>query len=128
MAKSSYEIGLIPGEGTGPELVEKGIKILKEAASAEGTNFSFTTYETSSTFYQRTGVVCPPEEYDGLRQSDTIYTGPIGLPCVAYPGGTELNVDIMLWIGFDLYANIRPIKLLPGVQTVLKDKSSGDIN
>lgn len=129
MPKEKYRIAVLPGDGTGPELIEEGIKVLEAAQEVTpGLNLSFAKYETGSSLYKRTGVVCPPEVFDACRNADAIYKGPIGLPDVRYPDGTELNVDIMLRIGLDLYANIRPAKLRPGVSTILKDKKSGDID
>lgn len=129
MAKTKYEIAVLPGDGTGPELIEEGIKVLDAAQGVTpGLNLSFTKYEAGSSLYKRTGIACPPEVFDACQKADAIYKGPIGLPDVRYPDGTELSVDIMLRFGLDLYANIRPVKLRSGVSTVLKDKKAGDIN
>lgn len=129
MPKDRYHIAVLPGDGTGPELIEEGIKVLESAQEATpGLSLSFTTYGAGSELYRQTGVVCPPEVFDACRGADAIYKGPIGLPDVRYPDGTELNVDILLRIGLDLYANVRPIRLRPGVSTVLKDRKVGDID
>ncbi len=129
MNKDRYTIAVIPGDGTGPELVAEGIKVLQAAQQVTpGLNFAFTNCETGSELFRRTGVVIPPEEYDLCRDSDAIYKGPIGLLDVRYPDGTELNVDILLRVGLDLYANLRPMKLRAGSSPVLKNKNAGDID
>lgn len=122
-------IAVLPGDGTGPELIEEGIKVLESVQQVTPSfNLSFTKFEAGSDLYKRTGVVCPPEVFDACKKMDAIYKGPIGLPDVRYPDGTELNVDILLRFGLDLYANIRPVKLRAGVSTILKDKKAGDID
>ena len=129
MQKEKYMIAVLPGDGIGPELVEEGIKVLESVQEVTtGLNLSFTKYEIGSDLYRRTGVVCPPEVFDACRDMDAIYKGPIGLPDVTYPDGTEPAVDILLRFGLDLYANIRPVKLRPGVSTILRDKKVGDID
>jgi 3-isopropylmalate dehydrogenase len=129
MAKETYVIAVIPGDGTGPELVDQGIKVIESVQKViPDLKFLFKKLETSSDLYRRTGVVCPPEEFDACREADAIYKGPIGLLDVRYPDGTELNVDIMLRFGLDMYANIRPIKLRPGSSSVLRDRTAGDID
>jgi 3-isopropylmalate dehydrogenase len=129
MNKDLYTIAVIPGDGTGPELTEEGIKVLQAAQQVTpGLKFSFSKCETGSELFRRTGVVIPPEEYDLCRDSDAIYKGPIGLLDVRYPDGTELNVDILIRVGLDLYANLRPIKLRAGSSPVLKNKNAGDID
>lgn len=129
MPKANYTVAVIPGDGTGPELMDEGIKVLESVQEViSGLNLSFTKYEAGSSLYKRTGVACPPDVFDACKEADAIYKGPIGLPDVRYPDGTELNVDILLRFGLDLYANIRPVKLWHGVSTILKDKKAGDID
>jgi len=124
-----YSIAVIPGDGIGPEIVIEAIKVLIAAQEVTpGLKLSFAEYETGSELYRRTGVVMPPEVFDACRDADAIFKGPIGLPDVRYPDGTELNVDILLRIGLDLYANLRPVKLRPGVSSVLRDKKAGGID
>ena len=124
-----YSIAVIPGDGIGPEIVIEAIKVLIAAQEVTpGLKISFAEYETGSELYRRTGVVMPPEVFDACRDADAIFKGPIGLPDVRYPDGTELNVDILLRIGLDLYANLRPVKLRPGVSSVLRDKKAGGID
>jgi 3-isopropylmalate dehydrogenase len=129
MSTNQYTIAVIPGDGTGPELTAEGVKVLEVAQQiTPGLNFNFINCETGSELYRRTGVVIPPEEYDLCRSADAIFKGPIGLLDVRYPDGTELNVDILLRVGLDLYANLRPIRLRAGSSPVLKNKNAGDID
>lgn len=129
MPKKKYTIAVLPGDGTGPELIREGTKVLEFVQEVTpGLNLSFTEYEAGAGLYKRTGVACPLEVFNACRDADAIYKGPVGLQDVRYPDGTELNVDILLRFGLDLYANIRPVKLLPGVSTVLKDREVGSID
>jgi 3-isopropylmalate dehydrogenase len=129
MPKDEYDIAVIPGDGSGPELIEEGMKVLEAVQEVTpGLVLSFTQYEVNAALYKRTGIVMPPDVFEACRAADAIFKGPIGLPDVRYPDGTELNVDILLRVGLDLYANVRPVKLRPGVATVLHGKRVGDID
>ncbi len=122
-------IAVLPGDGTGPELIREGIKVLESVQElTPGLNLSFAKYEAGADLYKRTGVACPRDVFNACRDADAIYKGPVGLEDVRYPDGTELNVDILLRFGLDLYANIRPVKLFPGVSSILKDKKAGSID
>ena len=123
----SYNIAVIPGDGTGPEVVAEGIKVLKAVASVEGFKLDFTTYDFGGDRYLRTGEILPETASDELRKFNAIYLGAIGHPDVK-PGILEKGILLRLRFELDQYINLRPVKLYPNVETPLKDKGPEHID
>jgi len=126
MAKT-YNIAAMGGDGTGPEVLAEGIKVLKAVAPKFDIKFNFTDFDFGGERYMRTGEVLPPNAADELRQFDAIYLGAIGHPDVK-PGILEKGILLKLRFDLDQYINLRPVKLYPGVETPLKDKKPEDID
>lgn len=128
--KSTYNIAVLPGDGIGPELTEEVIKTLNVAQQIfNDFSLNFNYYEAGAGLYLRTGEILPREEYDAIAKSDAIYKAPVGLPDAVLPDGTEAGVtDVLLRSSLDLWANVRPIKMRPGVKSVLKDTQTGSID
>ena len=122
-----YQISVIPGDGTGPEVVKEGIKILQAAADTCGFSLNFTHYDLGGEHYLATGEILPESTLESIAQSDAIYLGAIGHPKVK-PGILEKGILLRLRFYFDQYINLRPIKLYEGVDTPLKDKGPSDID
>jgi 3-isopropylmalate dehydrogenase len=122
-----YRIAVIPGDGTGPEVVDEGLKVLAEAARATGVKYELTTFDLGGERYLRTEEILPPGTVDELRQYDAIFLGAIGHPEVA-PGILEKGLLLRLRFELDQYINLRPVKLYPGVECPLKDKGPADID
>lgn len=127
MAQRSYRIAVIPGDGTGPEVVAEGLKVLGAVAPRYGFRCETHTYDFGGDRYLRTGEVLPDSAVEELRQFDAIYLGAIGHPQVK-PGILEKGILLRLRFELDQYINLRPVKLYPGVDTPLKDKGSDDID
>ena len=127
MAQRSYRIAVIPGDGTGPEVVAEGLKVLGAVAPHYGFRCETHTYDFGGDRYLRTGEVLPDSAVDELRQFDAIYLGAIGHPQVK-PGILEKGILLRLRFELDQYINLRPVKLYPGVETPLKDKGPDDID
>jgi 3-isopropylmalate dehydrogenase len=127
MAKNSYNIAVLPGDGTGPEVVLEGIKVLKAASSKFGFTLNFETFDFGGERYLRTGEVLPENASEELKKFDSIFLGAIGHPDVK-PGILEKGILLKLRFDLDQYINLRPIKLYPGVQTPLKDKGPEHID
>ncbi len=123
----SYRIALIPGDGTGPEVVAEGVKVLKAVAGPAGIKYDFNYYDLGGERYLRTGETLPDSVIAELRQFDAIYLGAIGHPEVA-PGILEQGILLRLRFELDQYINLRPVILYPGVDTPLKDKGPQDID
>lgn len=122
-----YKIAVIGGDGTGPEVVREGLKVLEAASKKYGFTYETTDYDFGGDRYLRTGEILPPSAADELRKYDAIYLGAIGHPDVK-PGILEKGILLTLRFALDQYINLRPVKLYPGVETPLKDKGPKDIN
>ncbi|GAB4389786.1 MAG: 3-isopropylmalate dehydrogenase [Thermodesulfovibrionales bacterium] len=123
----TYKIALIPGDGTGPEVVAEGLKSVEAAASRFGFKTEFVRYDFGGDRYLRTGETLPASAVDELKGFDAIYLGAIGHPDVA-PGILEKGILLRLRFELDQYVNLRPVKLYPGVDCPLKDKGPEDID
>jgi 3-isopropylmalate dehydrogenase len=122
-----YRIAVIPGDGTGPEVVREGLKVLEAVATAEEFRYETQTYDLGGERYLRTGETLPDSVLEELRGFDAIYLGAIGHPDVA-PGILEPGILLRLRFELDQYVNLRPVKLYPGVDCPLKDKGPEDID
>ncbi len=122
-----YKIAVIPGDGTGPEVVAEGVKVLQAAAEKYGFKLDLTYYDYGGDRYLRTGEVLPEGAAEDLKQYKAIYLGAIGHPDVK-PGILEKGILLALRFALDQYVNLRPVILYPGVDTPLKDKGPEDID
>src|SRR5512139_2561775 len=126
MAKT-YKIAVLGGDGTGPEVVHEGVKVLKAVAAVERFKLELADYDWGGDRYLRTGEILPPNAVEEMKRHDAIFLGAIGHPDVK-PGILEKGILLELRFKLDQYINLRPIKLFPGVETPLKDKGPADID
>lgn len=122
-----YNIAVIPGDGTGPEVVREGLKVLRAVSEKLGFEYELTEYDFGGDKYLRTGSILPKEALEELRHYDAIYLGAIGHPDCP-PGLLEKGILLTMRFELDLYINLRPVKLYPGVDCPLKDKGPEDID
>ena len=122
-----HTIAVIPGDGTGPEVIAEGIKVLNAVSQIENFKIEFVFYDFGGDRYLRTGEVLPNSALEEFRKMDAIYLGAIGHPKVK-PGILEKGILLTTRFELDQYINLRPIKLYPGVDTPLKDKGPADID
>ena len=122
-----YKIAIIPGDGTGPEVTAEAEKVLAAAAKQGGFKYESTRFDFGGDRYLRTGEVLPESAVGELRKFDAILLGAIGHPDVK-PGILEKGILLRLRFELDLYINLRPVKLYPGVETPLKDKGPEHID
>jgi len=122
-----HKIAVIPGDGTGPEVVREGLKALAAVAGKVGFEYETEEYDFGGDRYLRTGEALPESAVEELRQFDAIYLGAIGHPDVK-PGILEKGILLRLRFELDQYINLRPVKLYPNVDTPLKDKGPEDID
>lgn len=122
MATRTHRVVLIRGDGIGPELVDAAVAVLEAVErSVGGFHLELDLHEGGAELYRRSGYNLAPESIEAIRQADATMKGPVGLPDVRFPDGTEAGViGGVLRTGLDTYANVRPIRLLPGVPTPLK--------
>ncbi|MFO7461674.1 MAG: 3-isopropylmalate dehydrogenase [Desulfatiglandales bacterium] len=127
MSTKTYNIGVIPGDGTGPEVVAEGIKVLKALAGRSGFVLQFQKFPLGGEAYLNQGILLPGDLIEELREMDALYLGAIGHPDVK-PGILEREVLLKLRFELDLYINLRPVTLYPGVQTPLREKGPEHID
>lgn len=125
--KTSYRIAVIKGDGTGPEVINEGIKVLNTVSKKSGFKIDFVYYELGGEFFKKTGEILPENTITELRTMDAIYLGAIGHPDVK-PGILEKGLLLKLRFELDQYINLRPVKLYPNVATPLAGKTPDDID
>ncbi|MCJ7646389.1 3-isopropylmalate dehydrogenase [bacterium] len=122
-----YKIGVIPGDGVGPEVIREGLKVIDAASRKAGFKYETVTYDFGGEWYLKTGEVLPDSAFEEMKQLDAIYLGAVGHPQVK-PGILERGLLLRLRFELDQYINLRPVILYPGVPTPLKDKKPEDID
>jgi 3-isopropylmalate dehydrogenase len=124
---STYKIPVVPGDGVGPDLINEGKKVLDAVSEIFGFELSWIDYPFGAERYLKTGKLLSEEELKELSKYKAIYFGAIGDPRVE-PGVLEKGILLKIRFYFDQYINLRPIKLLKGVETPLKNKGPEDID
>jgi len=124
---ATYKIALMPGDGTGPEVLREGVKVMKAAAQRFGFKLETQEYDFGGDRYLKTGEVLPDSAIDELKKFDAIFLGAIGHPDVK-PGILEKGILLRVRFELDQYINLRPVKLYPTVETPLKNKGPEDID
>ena len=115
---SEYRIAVVPGDGTGPEVVAEAMKVLDAAAKAFGFDYEPTRLDLGGERYLSTGETLTGADLETLKRSDAILFGAVGHPDVK-PGILEQDILLRLRRELDQYINLRPIKLHPGVNSPL---------
>ena len=120
-------IGVIAGDGIGPEVVKEGLSVLAEAAAKDGFAYKLVPFDLGGERFLETGEVLTEEAIAGLSRCDAIFLGAVGHPGVA-PGVLEKGILLRLRFEFHQYVNLRPVRLYPGVETPIKNKGPQDID
>jgi 3-isopropylmalate dehydrogenase len=122
---ATYQIATIEGDGIGPEVTQATMAVLNAACGSDV--LSFEMRPGGAGHYALSGEVLPEDTFLACRDMHAILHGAAGLPGIVYPDGTEVGNDLHLRLRFrlDLYANMRPVKLLPGVRSPLRDTEGG---
>jgi len=121
------KLGVVAGDGVGPEVMAEGLEVLSVAARLEGLDYVLVPFELGGERYLRTGEVLPDSEIERLRGCDAILLGAVGHPQVA-PGILEKGILLRLRFDFHQYINLRPIRLYPGVEGPIRGKGPDDID
>lgn len=124
---SDYRIAVVPGDGTGPEVINEGLKVLKAAAQKFGFKYETKIFDFSGERYLRTGKTVDDKDIEELSRYSAIYLGAVGHPDVK-PGILETQVLLKLRFALDQYINLRPVKLYNSAYCPLKDKKPEDID
>jgi len=127
LTMKSYRIAVLPGDGTGPEVVVEAEKALDSAATRFGFKLEKTSYDLGGERYKKTGEILPDSVLEELRTFDAILLGAIGHPDVK-PGILEKGILLRARFELDQYINLRPVRLYPGVETPIKDKGPEEID
>ena len=123
----SYRIASIPGDGIGNEVIPAGLEVLQALAAKEDFSIQTTAFDWSSARYKKTGAYIPDGGLEQLKTFDAILFGAVGAPDV--PDHVSLwGLLIPLRRSFQQYINLRPVRLLAGVDTPLKNRAPGDID
>jgi 3-isopropylmalate dehydrogenase len=127
MAERSYAIACLPGDGIGPEVIAEARRAVDAAAARFGFAAEWSDYDLGADRYLRTGEVLPETVLKELGEVDAILLGAVGRPDVA-PGVLERGLLLRLRFELDLYVNLRPVKLYPGVASALAGKGPRDVD
>lgn len=123
----SYKIAIIEGDGIGREVVPEGLRVLEAAGRRYDIGFSWRHFDWNCETYLKTGRMMPTDGLDQLREFDAIYLGAVGYPGV--PDHISLwGLLIPIRRGFQQYVNLRPVRLLKGIESPLKDLEGGAID
>ena len=123
----THKIGLLAGDGIGPDVANEGIKVLQAISEIHDFKFETVSYPYSGAHYLRTKELVPDSLIDEWGKLDAVFLGAIGHPDVE-PGLVERSVILGLRFGLDLYVNLRPIRLYAEHLCPLKDKKPEDID
>ncbi|MCK5491890.1 MAG: 3-isopropylmalate dehydrogenase [Candidatus Omnitrophica bacterium] len=127
MNDKNYKIAVIPGDGTGPEVVKEGLKVLEATAANFGFKYETVNYDFGGERYLKTGEVLPETAVKELSTFDAIFLGAIGHPDVK-PGILEKGILLALRFALEQYINLRPVKLYDSRFCPIKDKTPEDID
>ena len=122
-----YKIAVIPGDGTGPEVIREGLKVLEAASKKYKFQYETKSFDFGGERYLKTGKTLEDKDIEELRQYSAIYLGAIGHPEVK-PGILETGILLKLRFSLDQYINLRPVKLYNERFCPLKDKKPEDID
>jgi 3-isopropylmalate dehydrogenase len=124
---NTYKIAVVGGDGTGPEVIKEGLKVINAAGAKCGFKIQTQEYDLGGKLYKRTGETVPASVLAELKTFNAIYLGAIGDPDVK-PGILEKGVLLYLRFELDQYVNLRPVVLYDARYCPLKDKTEKDIN
>ncbi|MEI8349731.1 MAG: 3-isopropylmalate dehydrogenase [Candidatus Omnitrophota bacterium] len=124
---NKYSIAVIPGDGTGPEVIAQGLKVLQAASSKFGFTYEAKQFDFGGERYLKTGKTLEDEDIKELKRYQAIYLGAIGHPDVK-PGILETGILLKLRFSLDQYINLRPVALYNSAFCPLKDKTPQDID
>jgi tartrate dehydrogenase/decarboxylase / D-malate dehydrogenase len=123
-----YKIAVIAGDGIGREVMPEGVRVMEAAGAKHGLRFQWKAFDWSCDWYKAHGRMCPEDAPQTLRQFDAIYFGAVGNPSIVpdHVSAWGLLINFRRW--FDLYVNLRPVRLFEGLPSPLAGRKPGDID
>lgn len=121
MTRSTYNIAVLPGDGIGPEITPPSLEIMNMALAGTGKSLAYENLPMGATCYAETGTAMPEATLKSCREADAILLAAMGLPDIRYPDGTEITPQIDIRIELDLYAGVRPVRIISPSLSPLKD-------
>jgi 3-isopropylmalate dehydrogenase len=118
-ANNALHIAVLGGDGIGPEVMAPALEVLRRIEASTDLKFRFTEAPAGANNYKATGKSMPDSTIRLCEEADAILLGACGLPTVRYPDNTEIAPQIELRVIFDLYAGVRPARLIPGVPSTI---------
>jgi len=129
ISKSEFRIAVLPGDGIGKEVVSAALHLLDVLrAKIPGIELALVPLEAGAALYRRTGTALADNTLATIEKCDAVLLGAMGLPDVRLPDGRELTPQLDLRFHFNLYAGIRPIRVIPGAPVPLADPRARDID
>src|SRR5437868_9156367 len=124
---TAYKIAVIAGDGIGKEVVPEGTRVLEAVGKKFGIRFTWDEKPWSCEYYTKHGRMMPEDGLAQIRHHDAIYLGAVGFPNV--PDHVSLwGLLIPIRRGFQQYASVRPVRLMPGIESPLRGREEGDID
>src|SRR5881227_2115035 len=114
-ANNAFHIAVLAGDGIGPEVMAPALEILRKIEKTSDLKFRFTEAPAGANHYLATGKSMPDTTVRLCEEADAILLGACGLPHIRYPDNTEIMPQVELRFIFDLYAGVRPCRLIPNV-------------
>jgi len=125
---SDLRIAVLPGDGIGIEVMDACLTVLDALSERVGRRFVWNRLPGGAGLYRSTGNAFPDESMRACERADAILFGAMGLPDVRYPDGTEIAPQLDIRINFELFAGVRPIRAIPGLNGPLRDPRAGQID
>ncbi|MBD3262458.1 MAG: 3-isopropylmalate dehydrogenase [Candidatus Altiarchaeales archaeon] len=124
---TSYDVAVIKGDGIGPEIIDEGVKVINAVSELNGFDVNWVEFPHGADHYLENNVLMPEEDLREIGKNQAIYLGALGDPRCE-PGVLEKGILLKTRFYFDQYVNLRPVKLLEGVECPLKNKGPKDID
>ena len=125
---TEHKIAVIPGDGIGREVMPEGVRVMEAVGAKHGIRFQWQEFPWSCDWYQQHGKMCPDDAPGILRKFDAVYFGAVGNPAIVadHISAWGLLINFRRW--FDLYVNLRPVRLFQGLPCPLANRKPGDID
>ena len=126
--KTSFDICVLPGDGIGVDVIDATLPLLEKLQRSGGFELRLATHPAGAQHYKASGEALPEKTFEAAKAADAILFGAMGWPEIRYPDGTEIAPQLDLRFRLELFAGIRPARMIPGVAPILADPRAKDID